>query len=90
MSGVGRETGGRANKGSFYYRVADAGGRAQFTDEGTAGKRRVWPCISGAAPLAEFVHGKRLAIGTAEEGRTVLKLISACYESAEQGKRINV
>lgn len=46
--------------------------------------------VNLAAPLAEFVHGKRLAIGTADEGRTVLKLISACYESAEQGKRINV
>ena len=41
-----------------------------------------------AAPLAEFLHGRRPAIATAQEGRTVLRLVLACYESAEQGRRI--
>lgn len=41
-----------------------------------------------AAPLAEFLHGRRPPIATAEEGRDVLRIILACYESAEQGRRI--
>lgn len=41
-----------------------------------------------AAPLAEFLHGRRPAIATAEEGRAVLRLTLACYESARTGKRI--
>ena len=43
-----------------------------------------------AGPLAEFLHGKRPAIATAEEGRDVLGLVLACYGSAEQGKRIKI
>jgi len=42
-----------------------------------------------AGPLAEFLHGRRPSIATAEEGRDVLRLILACYESAEQGRRID-
>lgn len=41
-----------------------------------------------AAPLAEFLHGKRPAIATAEEGRDVLRLVLSCYESVEQGCKI--
>lgn len=41
-----------------------------------------------AGPLAEFLHGRRPPIATAEEGRDVLRLILACYESAEQGRRV--
>ncbi len=41
-----------------------------------------------AAPLADFLRGRRPAIATAEEGRDVLRMTLACYESAEQGKRI--
>jgi len=41
-----------------------------------------------AGPLAEFLHGKRPAIATAEDGRNALRLVLACYESAEQGRRI--
>lgn len=45
--------------------------------------------IAGLAePLAEFLHGKRPPIATAEEGRDVLRLVLACYESAEQGMRM--
>lgn len=43
-----------------------------------------------AAPLAEFLQGRRPPIATAEEGRMVLKMTLACYESAEQGKRIEL
>ena len=43
-----------------------------------------------AGPLAEFLRGKRPAIATAEEGRDVLRLVLACYESAGEGKRVNL
>lgn len=47
--------------------------------------------ITGLAePLAQFLHGRRPPIATAEEGRDVLRLVLACYDSAEQGKRINL
>jgi predicted dehydrogenase len=47
--------------------------------------------ISGlAGPLAEFLRGKRPAIATAEEGRDVLRLVLACYESAGEGKRVKL
>jgi len=40
-----------------------------------------------AGPLAEFLHGRRPPIATAREGRDVLKMTLACYESAGQGRR---
>jgi predicted dehydrogenase len=43
-----------------------------------------------AAPLAEFLQGKRAPIATAAEGRDVLRCVLACYESAAKGKRINL
>ncbi|MGI6295237.1 MAG: Gfo/Idh/MocA family protein [Armatimonadota bacterium] len=47
--------------------------------------------IAGLAePIAEFLHGKRPAIATAEEGRDVLKLVQSCYDSAQQGRRIAI
>ena len=46
--------------------------------------------IAGLAePLAEFLQGRRPSIATAEEGRDVLRVILACYESAEQGRRVD-
>ena len=42
-----------------------------------------------AGPLAEFLLGRRPAIATAEEGRTVLRMVLACYESAREGRRIS-
>jgi predicted dehydrogenase len=48
-----------------------------------------WERICGLArPLAEFLRGDRPPIASAEEGRTVLKLVLACYESAESGRRV--
>ena len=47
--------------------------------------------IAGLAdPIAEFLHGKRPPIATAEEGRDVLRLVLACYESNSQGKRMEL
>ena len=43
-----------------------------------------------AAPLADFLHGRRPAIATAAEGRDVLRMVLGCYESMEQGKRVNL
>ncbi len=43
-----------------------------------------------AAPLTEFLQGKRPAIATAREGRDVLRIVLACYDSAAQGKRISL
>ncbi|MGC8861552.1 MAG: Gfo/Idh/MocA family protein [Armatimonadota bacterium] len=41
-----------------------------------------------AGPIVEFLRGERPPIGSAEEGRDVLKLVLACYESAERGARV--
>lgn len=43
-----------------------------------------------ARPLAEFLHGRRAPIATAEEGKTALQMVLACYESYEKGKRIGL
>ena len=43
-----------------------------------------------AGPLAEFLHGRREPIATAEEGRDVLRLVLACYASAEEGRRVSI
>ena len=41
-----------------------------------------------AAPLADFLNGRRPAICTAREGRDTLRMVLACYESAVQGRRV--
>jgi predicted dehydrogenase len=41
-----------------------------------------------AAPLAEFLHGTRPPIATAQEGRDVLRMVLACYAADEQGRRV--
>ena len=43
-----------------------------------------------AAPLAEFLHGRRPPIATAVEGRDALRLVLACYESDGEGKRVKL
>ncbi len=42
-----------------------------------------------AGPLAEFLRGGP-PIATAAEGRDVLRLVLACYDSSEQGRRIRL
>lgn len=43
-----------------------------------------------AAPLAEFLHGRRPPIATAEEGRTSLRMTLACYVSTREGRRVRL
>ncbi|GAA3399973.1 Gfo/Idh/MocA family protein [Paenibacillus hodogayensis] len=43
-----------------------------------------------AAPLAAFIRGEREPIATAEEGRTSLRMVLACYASARQGRRVTL
>jgi len=41
-----------------------------------------------AGPLAEFLHGERPPLATAEEGRTSLRMVMACYVSTREGRRV--
>jgi predicted dehydrogenase len=43
-----------------------------------------------AGPMAKFLRGERPPIATAHEGRDVLRLVLACYESNEQGRRVTL
>ncbi|MFC1452372.1 Gfo/Idh/MocA family protein [Verrucomicrobiota bacterium] len=43
-----------------------------------------------AGPLADFLSGRRPPIATAEEGREALRMVLACYESSEQGRRVSL
>jgi predicted dehydrogenase len=50
-----------------------------------------WARISAlAAPLADFLHGKREPLATAEEGRTTLRMTLACYISTREGRRVRI
>ncbi len=47
--------------------------------------------ISGlAAPLADFLHGRRAPLASAAEGRQALQMILACHEAAASGRRITL
>ena len=47
--------------------------------------------ISGlAGPIAEFLQGRRPPIATAEEGRTALRMVLACYVSSDEGRRVRL
>jgi len=49
------------------------------------------PRIAGLAePLAQFLHGKRPPIATAEEGRTSLRMVLASYVSSREGRRVRL
>ena len=43
-----------------------------------------------AAPLAEFLHGKRPPIATGEEGRTSLRMVLATYVASREGRRVRL
>lgn len=43
-----------------------------------------------AAPLAEFLRGRRPPIATAQEGRTSLRMTLACYVSSREGRRVRI
>ncbi len=49
------------------------------------------PRIAGLAePLAQFLRGERPPIATAEEGRTSLRMVLACYVSSREGRRVRI
>ena len=63
----------------------------EWTDSGIASPPNHGERIKALAePLAQFLHGQRPPIATAEEGRTALRLTLACYESAAQGRRLRI
>jgi len=41
-------------------------------------------------PLADFFHGRRGPLATAEEGRTVLRMVLATYVSNREGRRVSL
>ena len=41
-------------------------------------------------PLAEFLQGRRPPLATAEEGRTSLRMVLACYVSTREGRRVKL
>ncbi len=43
-----------------------------------------------AGPLADFLHGKRPPIATAEEGRNSLRMVLACYIAGRDGRRVSL
>ena len=43
-----------------------------------------------AAPLADFVQGRRAPIATAEEGRMTLRMTLATYVSTREGRRVEI
>lgn len=67
-------------KGSTGWKVSDV---PEITSQGQR--------IAGLArPLADFLHGRRPPIATAAEGRDVLRMVQACYDSSGTGKRITL
>ena len=52
---------------------------------------RVGARIAGlAGPLAEFFHGQRPPIASAEEGLATLRMTLACYISTREGRRVRI
>ncbi len=49
-----------------------------------------WRIANVAGPLAEFLQGRRGPIATARQGRDVLAITLACYESSETGCRVSL
>ncbi|HRJ42647.1 MAG TPA: Gfo/Idh/MocA family oxidoreductase [Caldilineaceae bacterium] len=79
-------------------RPADAPGLKWYT-----GEQKEWtisdiPSPAGhgvriaglAGPLADFFHGRRPPISTAEEARTSLRMTLACYLSSQEGCRVRL
>lgn len=50
-----------------------------------------WERILGLSqPIADFLHGKRGPIATAEEARTSLRMVLATYVSVREGRRVSL
>jgi predicted dehydrogenase len=43
-----------------------------------------------SGPLAEFLHGRRPPLASAEDGRIALRMTLACYLSAREGRRVAI
>jgi predicted dehydrogenase len=66
-------------------------GSAGWIDSGIPSPAGQGERIAGlAGPLAEFLHGRRPALATAEEGRTTLRMTLACYVSTREGRRVRL
>lgn len=66
-------------------------GATDWTDSGLPSPTNQGERIRAlAAPLAEFLHGRRPPIATAREGREVLRLTLACHDSAAAGRRLSL
>ncbi len=66
-------------------------GHKQWTDSGIPSPAGHGERIAGlAGPLLQFLQGRRQPIATAVEGRDVLQMTLACYQSAREGRRIAV
>ena len=78
---------GRRARPQLKWFLKGAGWKISDLPEITAQGQR----IAGLAqPLAEFLLGRRPAIASAVEGRDVLQMVQACYDSAETGDRVNL
>ncbi|HQC52314.1 MAG TPA: Gfo/Idh/MocA family oxidoreductase [Lentisphaeria bacterium] len=70
----------------YYLRAEKA-----WTDCGIPSPNAQGVRIAGLAqPLADFLHGRRPPIATAEEGRDVLRMVLATYVSNDQGRRVTL
>jgi len=66
-------------------------GDKEWTNSGLPDIRNHGERLSGlAGPLASFLLGKAPPIASPSEGRDVLRMLLACYESMEQGRRIAI
>lgn len=66
-------------------------GDKRWTDSGIASPDSHAARIAGLAPeLLLFCRGERPPIATAHEGRDVLAMTLACYESSNQGQRVSL
>ena len=61
----------------------------RWTDSGIPSPKSHGERIAGLSrPLADFLNNRRPPIATAHEGRDVLRMVLACYESSRLAKRI--
>jgi len=73
------------NPGLKWYK----GETGQWTVSGIPSPAGHGARIAGlAGPLAEFFHGRRPPIATAEDGRDTLRMTLACHLSTREGRRV--
>jgi predicted dehydrogenase len=83
-SGAVRAPGGHGLK--WYLASEGVWQTDDAADQWTQGER-----ISNLArPIAEFLHKTRPPIASAQDGLNVLRMVLACYESSDAGRRVGV